>query len=78
MADASGPGMVPLEQFLQARLDEQEPDEDPDVLKAHRRILAAFRSARFGTMHRAGLQVAVKALASIWAEHGDYDPTWRS
>lgn len=79
MADVSGPGMVPLEQFLQARFDEQEPGAvDPDVLGAHRRVLAAFRSARYGTMHRVGLQAAVKALASIWAEHSDYDPTWRS
>ncbi len=29
-------------------------------------------------MHRAGLQVAVKALAGIWVNHGDHDPTWRS
>ena len=47
------------------------------MLDAHRQILAAFRLARYGTMHRAGLQVAVKALAGIWADHGDYDPGWQ-
>jgi len=31
-----------------------------------------------GMIYRAGLQVAVKALAGIWVDHGDYDPTWRS
>ncbi len=47
MTDAPGPGMVSLEQFLRARLDEQEPAApDLDVLDAHRQILAAFRSAR--------------------------------
>lgn len=43
---------------------------------AHRRIVAAYRDARTPTQ-RAALGVALKAVAGIWAEHPDYDPTWR-
>lgn len=77
MSDVTGPGMVPLEKFVDARLSAQAPTVDAEVLGAHRRILEAYRASRYGTMHRAGLQVAVKSLAGIWASHPDYDPTWR-
>lgn len=77
MTDASGPGMVPLEQFVEARLYENTPAVNAAAVAAHRKVLKAHRAARFGTMHHAGLQVAVKALAGIWADHADYDPAWR-
>lgn len=46
-------------------------------LAAHRRLLDAYRDAEQDSTHRASLEVALKALAGVWAEHPDYDPTWR-
>ena len=69
--------MGPLRPFLTARLDEAQAagSDDPDVLAAHRRILDAWHASR-SPIHRAGLDAAVKAMAGIWAQHPDYDPTW--
>ena len=72
----SGPGLVPLRPLVLARLDhEAAAGRDPAVIAAHRRIIDAWHASR-SPVHRAGLEAAVKALAGIWADHPDYDPTW--
>ena len=74
----SGPGMVPLRPFVTARLDEEDATgHDPAVVAAHRRIVDAWHASR-SPVHRAGLELAVKAVAGIWSDHPDFDPTWRS
>ena len=77
----SGPGSVPLDAFLDARLTEDS-EKGPTgreraELEAKRLILSAYTKARYGTMHRAGLHVAAKAIAGVWAGHADFDPSWR-
>ncbi len=72
-----GPGMVPLHPFIMARLDDQEAAGDrPAVVAAHRRIVEAWHASR-SPIHRAGLELAVKAVAGVWSEHPDYGPKWR-
>lgn len=78
---ASGPGMVSLDAFVEARLREEPPGQQGRAdleMVAKEQVLAAYRRSRFGTTHRAGLAVALKAFARIWADHGDFDPSWRS
>ena len=43
-----------------------------------RQVLAAHHQSKPFTVHRAGIDIALKAIASIWADHPDYDPSWRS
>ena len=68
--------MVPLRPFILASLHEDAGvARDPAVTDAHRRILDAWHASR-SPVHRAGLELTVEALAGIWADHADYDPTW--
>lgn len=80
-AQASGPGMVSLDAFVEARLIEEQPGVQGRAhleLLAKQEVLAAYRRSRFGTTHQAGLGVALKAFARIWADHNDFDPGWRT
>lgn len=43
---------------------------------AKRKVLAAFRSARYGRRRRAGLHVAVQLLAVVWSHHPDFRDAW--
>jgi hypothetical protein len=74
----SGPGMVSLDGFVSARLHEDQElgRRSPTEVLAVQRIIAAHRAAT-SPVHRAGIGVALKALAGVWAQHPDYDPTWR-
>lgn len=75
-----GPGMVSLDAFVEARLHEEQPGLQGRAhleMIAKQQVLAAYRRSRFGTTHRAGLAVALKAFARIWTNHGDFDPSWR-
>jgi len=58
-----GPGLVPLRPIVLARLEEDEDaSRDLAITTAHRRILDAWHASG-SPIHRAGLEVAVKALA---------------
>ena len=48
-------------------------------LEAKRRIIHAYLEAEamHGYGFAAGLAVAVKILAAVYADHPDYDPAWR-
>lgn len=76
----SGRGFVALDTFLEARLAEQE-GQTLDAravadIAARRRIIAAHRASR-SLIYRAGIEVALKALAGVWSDHPDFDPRWR-
>ena len=72
-----GPGMVRLDRFVEQRLDEdQTAGRDPAVVAAHRRIVDAYRASRDWSLHKAGVGLGLKAVASIYADHPDYDSTW--
>jgi len=73
--------MVPLDTFVADRLADDLPVGDARSRAeavAKRQVLEAFRRARYGTMHQVGIGVALKAIAGIWADHADFDPTWSS
>ena len=73
--------MVSLEAFVEARLAEEQPVAEGRArveFNAKREVLAAYRRARFGSTHRAGVGIALKAIARIWDDHDDFDPAWRT
>ena len=75
----SGPGMVSLELFLAGRLDEDTVSTAHEEAEADvkRQVLDAHHRSKPFTVHRAGIDIALRTIAGIWAEHPDYDPSWR-
>ncbi|MFC3690341.1 DUF6221 family protein [Aquipuribacter hungaricus] len=71
--------MVPLDRFVAARLDEDPVTSARERAEAEvkRHLLAAHARTRPFTVHRAGYEFALRVVAGIWADHPDYDPTWR-
>lgn len=54
----------------------QDPAHVLALVAAHRRILDRYRQVQPFTVHHAGIGIGLKAVAGIWSDHPDYDPTW--
>ena len=71
--------MVSMERFVAERLDEDPATTAREQAEADvkRKVLDAHHHSKPFTVLRAGIDIALRAIAGIWADHPDYDPSWR-